>query len=57
MKQRLPKSIHIHIRREKARIRRQISDANEAEKKVKEFMAKIAIGLRALPRPLDSVRK
>jgi hypothetical protein len=41
----LPYSIRKHIRREKARIRRQISDTKEAEEKIKEFLAKVAGGL------------
>lgn len=37
----LPKSIRVHIRREKARIRAQVSDTKEAEEKIRELTAKI----------------
>lgn len=38
MKQRLPKSIRIHIRKEKARIRARFFDAKEAEEKIRELV-------------------
>lgn len=38
MRKRVPKSIRVHIRKEKARIRAQISDAKEAEEKIRELV-------------------
>lgn len=40
-KRHLPKSIRIHIRREKARILAQFSDTKEAEEKIRELTASI----------------
>lgn len=40
-KSRLPKSIRKFIRQEKARLRRQILDREEAERKIKELVAVI----------------
>lgn len=37
----LPKSIRIHIRNEKARIRAQFSDTAETDEKIRELTAKI----------------
>ena len=40
-KSRLPNSIRKFLRKEKARIRREFLNANEAEAKIKELVAKI----------------
>jgi hypothetical protein len=40
MKQRLPKSLRKHIRREKARIRREVLDIKEQEKLIQELYQK-----------------
>lgn len=41
MKWHLPKSIRIHIRKEKSRIRALVSDTKEAEQKIRELTAEI----------------
>jgi len=40
-KRRLPKSVRKFIRREKARIRREVLDLKEQEKQIQEFYQKI----------------
>ncbi len=39
---RLPRSIRVRIRREKARIRREISDKSESERKIMELVVRVA---------------
>ena len=40
----LPKGLKKHIRKEKARIRREISDITEQEKRIREFLEEVVKG-------------
>ena len=41
---RLPKSLRKYVRREKARIRREILDITEQEKRIREFLEEVVKG-------------
>jgi len=49
MKRKLPKSLRKYIRREKARIRREVLNLREQEKLIQELYQKIASEQRKVP--------